>query len=102
MIEWIIIGGLIVSAVLLILYIKNLLLTIRNIETMVSDVQEASSHYKTLVETVNKSETYYGDPVIQELVEASNELSHRLGLISDIERQLLGEEDDEENETQEN
>tara|TARA_R110000824_G_scaffold329856_1_gene516594 strand:- start:253 stop:558 length:306 start_codon:yes stop_codon:yes gene_type:complete len=100
MIEWIIIGVLVSFVVLLVLYVKNLLLTIRNIETMVFDVREISTQYKNLVETVNKSETYYGDPIIQELVEASNELSFRLGLIADIEQQLLGEEDDKE-ETQE-
>ena len=101
MTEWIIVGVLTTFVVLLVLYVKNLLLTIRNIETMIFDIQEVSTKYKELVETVNGSETYYGDPIIQELVDVSNELSHRLGLISDIERQLLGEEYDEE-ETQEN
>jgi len=101
MIEWIIISILAICVVLLVLYAKRLLLTIQNIEMMVLDVQEVSSHYNDLVKTVNKSETYYGDSTIQELVDVSNELSHRLGLISDIERQLLGEEYDEE-ETQEN
>ena len=101
MIEWIALGILATFVVVLVMYVKNLLLTLRNIETMIFDVQEVLTQYKSLVETVNKSETYYGDPTIQELVEASNELSHRLGLIADIERQLLGEEDEEE-ETQEN
>lgn len=96
MIEWIIIGTLASVVVLLVVYIKNLLLTIQNIETMVFDIQEVSNHYKTLVEGINKSETYYGDSTIQELVDVSNELSFRLGLIADIERQLLGEEDEEE------
>ena len=101
MIEWIIISILAICVVLLVLYAKRLLLTIQNIEMMVLDVQEVSNHYNDLVKTVNKSETYYGDSTIQGLVDVSNELSHRLGLISDIERQLLGEEYDEE-ETQEN
>ena len=101
MVEWITISILVALLMLLVLYIRNLLLTIRNIQAMIFDVQDASTRYKSLVETVNKSETYYGDPIIQELVEASNELSFRLGLVGDIERQLFGEEDDEE-ETQEN
>ena len=96
MIEWIIIGGSWATIVVLVLYVRNLLLTIRNIETMIFDVQQVSEQYKDLVETVNKSETYYGDPIIQELVTTSNALSVRLGLISDIENQLLGEEGDKE------
>ena len=96
MVEWIIIGGSWATIVVLVLYVRNLLLTIRNIETMIFDVQQVSEQYKDLVETVNKSETYYGDPIIQELVTTSNALSVRLGLISDIENQLLGEEDDKE------
>ena len=101
MIEWITIGILSSFVVVLIMYVRNLLLTVRNIETMIFDVQEVATRHRDLVETVNKSETYYGDPIIQELVEVSNNLSSRLALISDIEQQLLGEEDDEE-ETQEN
>jgi len=101
MIEWITIGVLSGFVVVLVMYVRNLLLTIRNIETMIFDVQEVATQHKDLVETVNKSETYYGDPIIQELVGVSNSLSSRLALISDIERQLLGEEDDEK-ETQEN
>ena len=96
MTEWIIVGVLTTFVVLLVLYVKNLLLTIRNIETMIFDIQEVSTKYKELVETVNGSETYYGDPIIKELVDVSNELSERLSLIAEIEGQLLGEEYDEE------
>tara|TARA_R110000824_G_scaffold268546_2_gene457197 strand:+ start:6254 stop:6568 length:315 start_codon:yes stop_codon:yes gene_type:complete len=84
-----------------ILYIRNLLLTVKNIQTMIQEVADVADEYDKFVTELNSKTTYYGDPTIEELVTLSNQLKASLQAVRDIEKQLFGIEEDHDSEEEE-
>tara|TARA_R110002020_G_scaffold412654_3_gene622215 strand:+ start:1576 stop:1881 length:306 start_codon:yes stop_codon:yes gene_type:complete len=96
MIEWIIIAVL-TTVLLSTLYVfRNMIRTLNNINAALVDFLDMIEEYEELVQTLNNSETYYGDPTIESFVKISNELKDNLGGIVNIQKQLMGELDAEE------
>ena len=61
---------------------------------MIQDTTDLVNKYSNFVDDLNSKTTYYGDPTIEELVAFSNQLKDELTIISDIEDQLFGIEED--------
>jgi len=95
MIEWIII--IILSALLAFLahIFRNMFRTLNNIQVRLTDLYFLVENYNELVQTLNASETYYGDTTIEAFVKMSNELNDNLKSIRGLQQELTGDLDAE-------
>lgn len=77
----------------------NLIKTVFNMRERLLNLVIMVDTFGKLVEKLNKSETYYGDPTIQAFVDAANDILTALGDIVEIVNEIDDEgEDDEDKE----
>ena len=95
MLEWTIITVLTATTLALAYLCYNFAETLKNIQLRLYDLQLQVSDYMQLVEKVNGSETYYGDPVIQALVDATNEIEETLKDVAQIQEEIIGNAEEE-------
>ena len=95
MLEWTIITVLIATTFALAYLCFNFAKTLKNIQLRLYDLQLRVSEFTQLVEKVNGSETYYGDPVIQALVDATNEIEETLKDVAQIQEEIAGDAEEE-------
>ena len=95
MLEWTIITVLTATAIVLAYLCYNFTKTLKNIQLRLYDLQLQVSDFAQLVERVNGSETFYGDPVIQALVDATNEIEETLKDVAQIQEEIIGNAEEE-------
>jgi len=95
MLEWTLITVLAATAIALAYLCYNFTKTLKNIQLRLYDLQIQVSDFAQLVERVNGSETYYGDPVIQALVDATNEIEETLKDVAQIQQEIIGNAEEE-------
>ena len=89
--EWLL-PGILSSIVIALLYLCwNFSETLKNIQTRLYDLQAEIEEYYELTERINGNETYYGDPVIQAFVDATEQLKKALGDVTKIQEEIRGD-----------
>ena len=95
MLEWTLIIVLTATTLALAYLCFNFAKTLKNIQLRLYDLQLQVSEFTQLVKKVNGSETYYGDPVIQALVDATNEIEETLKDVAQIQEEIAGDAEEE-------
>jgi|TARA_A100001515_G_scaffold136597_2_gene128489 cob(I)alamin adenosyltransferase len=84
--------GILSSVVLALLYLCwNFSETLKNIQTRLYDLQAEISEFEDLVQRINGNETYYGDPIIQAFVDATDQLKTALEDVTRIQEEIRGD-----------
>ena len=95
MLEWTLVVIFVSTTAALSYLCYNFAETFNNIQARISDLREQVDDFDELVNTVNASETYYGDPVIQALVDATNEIEETLKDVAQIQEEIAGDAEEE-------
>ena len=95
MLEWTLVVIFVSTTAALSYLCYNFAKTLNNIQARISDLREQVDDFDELVNTVNASETYYGDPIIQNLVTATTVLSETLKDVARIQEEIAGDAEEE-------
>jgi len=93
--EWIFITVLAAALIALLRVFYNVVKTMDNMRTRLTEVSEVVKDYKEQLEKLNSAETYYGDPTVEAFVRMTNDVDDALDDILNIRRELTGEIDAE-------
>ena len=93
--EWIFITVLAVTLIALLRVFYNVVKTMDNMRTRLTEVSEVVKDYKEQLEKLNSAETYYRDPTVEAFVRMTNDVDDALDDILNIRRELTGEIDAE-------
>ena len=69
--------------------------TLNNIQTRLGELYFLVKEYEELVKSLNASETYYGDSMIEAFVKMSNQLSESFKGVIEVRDELIGDPDAE-------